>query len=82
MLGADKLSHNLSAVRTGPVFDEVDRLPHSERQLAIRDRDLERGCGQHRLDVCRHVVGTFRAVGPSGIRGCEPIQHGYQIVEH
>src|SRR5450631_380894 len=79
---ARKLQHDLAPVRTGTMLDQVDRLPCSQRQFASQDRDVQRTRRQHGLDMRRHVVGAFGAVGPSGVLGRQPVERGHQIVEH
>jgi len=69
-------------VRAAAMLDQIDRLPGSECQFAVQDRDMQRACRQHGLDVRRHIVGTFGVVAPTGVLGREPAEHRHEIVEH
>ena len=64
------------------MLDQIDRLPCSEHQPAFDDRDLQRGCAEHGLDVGRHVIGTFGVVAPSEVLRREMIERGGQILQH
>ena len=44
------------------MFDQIDRLPRSEREFTPDDGDAQRTCRQHRFDMRRHVVGAFAVV--------------------
>jgi diguanylate cyclase (GGDEF)-like protein/PAS domain S-box-containing protein len=44
------------------MLPQVDRLPRSEQQLAVRDRDRKTHRGQRALDVGRHVVQSLGRV--------------------
>ena len=68
-LPADELQHDLAPMRPRAMLDQVDRLPGSQRQRAAQHRDLQRGRGQHGLDMRRHIVGPFGVVAPSGVFG-------------
>ncbi len=79
---ADKLQHDLPAMRAAAMLDQVDRLPRSEREFTVQNRDLQRTRRQHGLDMRRHVVGAFGVVGPSAVLGRKPAERRDQIVEH
>jgi len=44
------------------VFEEIDALPNSERQLSIHDRNGEMSVRQSGPYMRRHIVGAFLAV--------------------
>ena len=70
----DELQHDLAAMRARAMLDQIDRLPGSEREFALQDRNLQRGRRQHGFDMRGHVVGTFGVMAPSGIFGRQPIE--------
>ena len=65
---ADELKQHLAPVRPRAVLGEINALPGAERELAARDRHVQRNPVQHRLHVRRHVVRAFGVVHPAGVR--------------
>ena len=79
---ADELDDDLAAMRTPPVLDQVDRLPRAEHELALHDRNLQRGRREHGFDMGRHVVGALGVVAPSEVFRGETIERSGQILQH
>ena len=71
---ADELQHDLAPVRPRAVLDDIDALPGAERHLAVKHRNLQRRCGQHGLDMRRHVIRPLGVVHPAGIFGRKPLE--------
>ena len=56
-------------LRFGPVFEQINRLPRSQRRDTVPHGNRGAGLGRRRLDVGRHAVRTFGVVPewlPSG----------------
>ena len=58
-----QVNHQLPRPLPPAVLPEEDPLPGAEGEAAVQDGDSERGRGQRRTDVRRHVVGPFFGVG-------------------
>ncbi len=62
------------------MLPQVDALPSPKAESAVDDWDGERGRSEGRLDVRRHVVGSFRGVRINRIvLRDKPTQPGFEI---
>src|SRR3972149_3938609 len=64
------------------MLDEIDPLPSAERHPAVLDRNAEGRRGDHRLDMARHVVGSFFLMGVVAILRREEIERVGEIQPH
>ena len=79
---ADKLQYDLTPMRTAAMLDQIDRLPRSKGEFAVKDRNLQRGRRQHGLDVRRHIIGSLGIVAPTRMLRRQPVECGRQIRKH
>src|SRR5690606_3265650 len=55
-----EVNDDATPVRGAAMLPQVDPLPGAEREPPVEYRDRERGGGEDRLDVGRHVVRPLR----------------------
>jgi len=54
---------HFAAVGRNSVLEQVNPLPGAEREPAAHHRNRQRGLGQRRAEMARHVVAAFGHVG-------------------
>ena len=79
---ADQVEHDLSAVRMGTVFEDIDTLPGPESQPAAYNRYRQLYLRQRGFQVSRHVIGAFRVMFVGTILRRDPIEVGLNVDTH
>src|SRR5688500_13883243 len=61
-LFSGEMQDDFSLRRTRSMLEKIDALPGAEHELPVHDRNAQVHLGQGRLQMRRHVVGTFVVV--------------------
>jgi hypothetical protein len=74
--------HHLAPVRRVAMLEHINPLPGAQRQPALVQRNADRGLGQRRTDMRRHVVGPLGGVAEARPAGRQPMKEIAQVLLH